>query len=226
MIKPVTAKAMSEIDKRAQDEYGIPASRLMENAGLAVAEHIISELSPFQNKRIAIFCGKGNNGGDGFVIARRLSQESPGSSVVFLAGEIRDGGGCVRDNYNIAKNSGIPIFLLADFLSDKCHLEEFSAVVDSIFGTGFHGELPPEVSALGKIINGIDVPCYAVDVPSGLDATTGLASENCIKADQTITFGFPKTGFFEKDGPMVCGKVIVRNIGFPEELLDKYRESR
>jgi len=223
MIKPVTAKTMSEIDRKARDEYGIPASRLMENAGLAVAEHIISELNPFQNKRIAIFCGKGNNGGDGFVIARRLSQESPGSPAVFSSGEINDGVGCARDNYDIARKEGIPIFPLTDFLSAGCHREKFSAVIDSIFGTGFHGELPPKVSAIGRIINGMDILCYAVDVPSGLDATTGLASENCIKADQTITFGFPKTGFFEKDGPVVCGKVIVRNIGFPEELLDKYR---
>ena len=223
MIKSVTTKIMSEIDRKAQDEYGIPAAVLMESAGTVVAEHIISDLSSLKGKKIAIFCGKGNNGGDGFVIARHMEEKHPGSSVVFLIGEAKGYGTCAHDNYDIAKEVGVTMRPLTDFLSAETCREEFSAVVDSIFGTGFHGELPLEVSKLGKIINELKIPCYAVDVPSGLDSTTGEGAPNCIKATQTITFGFPKTGFFEKDGPTVCGEIVVRNIGFPEELLDKYR---
>ena len=224
MIKSVTAKIMSEIDRKAQDEHGVAAAVLMENAGTVVAEHVISELSSLKRKKIAIFCGKGNNGGDGFVIARHVEEEYPGSPVVFLIGELKNDGTCARDNYDMAIEAGVSMLPLTDFLSDETCREEFSALVDSIFGTGFHGELPLEVSQLGNIVNGLNIPCYAVDVPSGLDATTGEGDKNCIKATQTITFGFPKTGFFKKDGPMVCGEIVVRNIGFPEELLDKYRD--
>ena len=222
-MRPVTAKNMSEIDRRAREEYGISETLLMKNAGRAVFDHIIADQGPICTKKIAVFCGKGNNGGDGFVIARHLENESPGSTTIFAMDADGVKEGAANDNYVIAKEAGISIEPLERFLSDADCLEGYDIVVDALFGTGFRGELPEALSFAGKIINSSDKPCYAVDVPSGLNATTGNASSNSLKAFKTITFGLPKTGFFAGDGPDICGEVIVVNIGFPEELLAEYR---
>jgi len=210
---------MSEIDRKAREDYGIPEIVLMENAGRSVAECMLSDTGPLQNERIAVFCGKGNNGGDGFVVARYLANESPEKLVVFVSDEKHIKEGSSSTNFHIIRRMGVSIAPLDFFLQDK-HGEEFTVSVDSVFGTGFKGELPPEYAALGVKINASAMKRYAVDVPSGLDATTGIASKNCLIADKTITFGLPKAGFYLEDGPSVCGQIIVRNIGFPKALLE------
>jgi len=209
---------MSEIDRKAREDYGIPAIVLMENAGRSVAESILSDTGTLHNQRISIFCGKGNNGGDGFVVARYLANGSPEKLVVFVSDEKHIKEGPASANFHIIRRMGVSITPLDLFLQGK-YGEEFTVSVDSVFGTGFKGELPPEYTALGTKINASAAKRYAVDVPSGLDATTGIASKNCLIADKTITFGLPKNGFYIKDGPSVCGEVIIRNIGFPQALL-------
>lgn len=225
-LRAVTAEQMSEIDRRSQEEYGIPQHVLMENAGRAVAEEIIGDLgwstdhsqqsTMVRKPCIAVFCGKGNNGGDGFVAARILHK--CGAKVVVYA-EASDGikEGAAAENFRSAVKAGVNIRSLCDF-----QLPVFDVAVDAMYGTGFKGELVGEYPVIGEILNAAGVKIYAVDVPSGLDATTGMASECTPKAFKTITFGLPKIGFFINDGPRVCGEVVVKDIGFPPQLLKEY----
>ncbi len=220
-MKPVTSEQMSEIDRKAREVYGIPQKVLMEKAGSVVAEVVISEAYPLKNKNIAVFCGKGNNGGDGFVAARYLFAEKPGGLVVFIPdmGTIRAGAPC--DNFKTIRGMGLEIRTIENYVGEKDE-GNFSIVLDAMFGTGFKGALTGGYSKAADRINRSGARVFAVDVPSGLDATTGKAAGNCVKADMTITFGLPKTGFYLADGPEVCGNIIVKDIGFPVDLVKPY----
>lgn len=224
--KPVTAEQMSEIDRRARDEYGIAQSILMENAGRAVADEIIRDLggstdhsqqsTMVEKPRIAVFCGKGNNGGDGFVAARILHERGV-EVIVYAAETLKMKEGAAAENLNAAARAGIDIHPLSDF-----QLEGLDIAVDAMFGTGFKGEFSGKCAVIGKTLNAAGIKIYAVDIPSGLDGTTGKAAVHTPKAYKTVTFGLPKTGFFINDGPRLCGEVVVKDIGFPPELLQEY----
>ena len=220
--KGVTAFEMSEIDRKAQEDYGISQSVLMENAGKSVAEAVTKDFSSLKKERIAIFAGRGNNGGDGFVAARYLSERSPSRLVIYTARMDKMKPGVACENFLIAKKMGLDIRPLKDFLDSKEDYINFTIGIDALFGTGFKGDLPEECENLGKKLNFHDIKIYAVDIPSGLDATSGEAGENVPKADKTITFGLPKQGFFLKAGPRLCGKIIIKDIGFPKKLLKSY----
>jgi NAD(P)H-hydrate epimerase len=216
----VTAEQMAEIDRRAQEEYGISQQVLMENAGRSVAELIIADSGDVAGERIAVFCGKGNNGGDGFVAARYLADAKPARLTVYVLDAEGIRPGAALDNFRAARDSGLDIRSLSGF--DYFSEGPFTIMIDAIFGTGFKGELGDEHKRIARDLKNAAVRSYAVDVPSGLNATTGKASKDCFKADKTITFGLPKRGFFMDDGPDVCGEVVVAAIGFPRELLEEY----
>lgn len=213
---------MAEIDRRAQEEYNIPQIVLMENAGRSVAEIILSEIKSIENERIAVLCGNGNNGGDGFVIASHLAERSPSRLTIYAPRPEKIKKGAAFENFGIMQKMGLEILPVEELISSPDILAEYTVSIDSIFGTGFKGDLPEGYGFIGKVLNGSGLKRYAVDIPSGLDSTTGRAAENCLKADKTITFGLPKRGFFIGDGPGVCGKIVVRNVGFPESLLREY----
>jgi NAD(P)H-hydrate epimerase len=216
MIQAVTALQMAEIDRRAQEEYGIPQSVLMENAGRSVADEILADHKNIKGLHIAIFSGKGNNGGDGFVAARYLAECLPERLVVFVPAlsDIRSGSA----SENLQK-LGIDILTFGEFPKSG---GGFDIAVDAMFGTGFRGELFSMYAVIGRTLNSLNMKVYAVDIPSGLDATTGRASSGCPKAMKTITFGLTKTGFYINDGPGICGEIVVKDIGFPKELLEEY----
>lgn len=217
-MKAVTAEMMTEIDKRAQEEFGIPQDLLMENAGRAVAETILEDDVVITEQSIAVLCGKGNNGGDGYVAARYLHNHTPKSLVIFTQREKEIRGGAALRNFEAAAKMGIEMLSNEMFKPD-----DFTIVVDAVFGTGFRGELSDEVAKISELVNNSEAKVYAVDIPSGLNATTGAAARGSFKANVTISFGLPKKGFYEKEGPCLCGDVIVKNIGFPCELLEQYQ---
>ncbi len=220
--KGVTAFEMSEIDRKAQEVYGIPQATLMENAGRSVAEEITKDLVSLEKESIAIFVGKGNNGGDGFVAGRYLSEKTPRKLVIYTVSNEPPKSGAALKNFTKAKESGLIIRPVKDFLSLNENDISFTIGIDAIFGTGFKGNLPTECESLGKKLNSSNIKIYAVDIPSGLDATSGSAGENVPKAEITITFGLPKQGFFLKAGPNLCGEIITKDIGFPPKLLRPY----
>ena len=219
----VTANRIRLIDKLAQEKFSIPSLILMENAGIAAKEEIMKYFSgkSLPLKRVAVFSGKGNNGGDGFVVARQLKSENIHVDVFLVgkAGEIKKSD--PQANFKPLKRMGIKIAELTEIKNVKrlARRFQYNACVDAIFGTGFSGDLPVHVSHLINFINKLEIPVFSIDVPSGLDATTGRVYDTCVKADVTISFGLPKTGFIKGDGPGYAGSVVNRNISYPIELL-------
>jgi NAD(P)H-hydrate epimerase len=193
----------------------------MENAGGNVTELILSENFMKKDMKVIFLCGKGNNGGDGFVTARLLKQSGFSNIKIFTFSGPEIKPGAAKDNFNKINNAGFDICPLADFMRVD-DIPEDSIVVDALFGTGFKGDLDREARLVGEKVNRYGIRVYAVDVPSGLNATTGQVSKGCIKAAKTITFGLPKKGFYTQEGSSVCGEIIVADIGFPEELIKEY----
>jgi len=222
-MKYVTANRIREIDRQAQERFGIPSIVLMENAGIALTREILSfiERKNISIKKTAVFCGKGNNGGDGFVVARHLHCLGIKADVFVLAksGDIKKGDPLT--NLMSVRKFGITIKDLVDSKALKRLRRRFSydLIVDAIFGTGFSGMLPVHIAQLITFLNSTELPVFAVDVPSGLDATNGKVYDACVKATVTVSFGLPKTGFLKADGPKYTGELIVRNISYPQSLL-------
>lgn len=220
-MMPVSADTMKKLDSMALTK-GLSTLYLMEKAGEAVAKKTIELISKFKGGRISIFCGKGNNGGDGFVAARKLT-ESGFDVRVYLLGKqdevkneaavnllaFKDAGGTIKE---IDTDSAVE--RLKNKLND-------TLIIDAILGTGFSGSVSGHLKELIELLNSSNIPILSVDVPSGLDATTGKASPVAIKAKWTISFALPKKGFYKKDGPNYAGSIKIVNIGFPKELLKK-----
>lgn len=219
-MKPVTADQMRMIDVIAQRDYKISQAALMENAGRAAFSEVKKIAAARNSSEVAVFAGRGNNGGDGFVLARYLYNMGF-CLTVFIPGEGAFREGSTADNYQTIKRMGISI---KPYDASPKVLEAGFCVlcVDALFGTGFNGQLPPAIQEISRVIRGASQPVISLDLPSGLDATEGTVSENCFKADVTVSFGLPKTGFYKNEGPSVCGDIINKDIGFPQELLNEY----
>ena len=221
--RSVSRDEMRELDRKAIEDYEIPGVLLMENAGRNVAEEVMKMLSKGSNKEIAIICGKGNNGGDGFVIARHLHNKGYDVSV-FLLAKSKDvlGDGDAGLNFKIIKNMDIEtneVLSVADIEHMARQISNCALIVDAIFGTGLNGELrEPAMSVVIKI-NELKIPVVSVDIPSGLDCNKGKVLGACIKAEKTVTFALSKKGFFAEDGPKHVGDLVVTDIGIPRELL-------
>jgi len=220
-MKAVSAEQMAEIDRRAQSEYGMPQSLLMENAGRSAAELIARDLSPLKDEKVLVLCGKGNNGGDGFVIARYFAQLSPAKLTIYVTDLFNVRPGAALENLDKIKKMGLDIRPIED-LSASGGIGGFTVAVDALFGTGFRGELPENCRRAGEELRTSNIRTYAIDVPSGLNATNGEAAEGCVEAFKTITFGLPKKGFYLNEGPRCCGEITVTDIGFPDALLEPY----
>jgi NAD(P)H-hydrate epimerase len=210
---------MQEIDKRAIAEYGIPGLILMEQAGCACVEEIIAVFG--QSGRAVVLSGKGNNGGDGFVIARLLLEKGWNVTVLILAEpHLISGDAAV----NLEK---LPKTVIA-FCHDPDRLAElfcediFQAdlIVDAIFGTGLRSDLAGIYLEAIECINGSGRPILAVDIPSGIHGTTGRPLGNAVRADITVTFAFAKLGHVLYPGAEYTGRLVVVDIGIPTELMD------
>ncbi|NOY41792.1 MAG: NAD(P)H-hydrate epimerase [Planctomycetes bacterium] len=213
------------IDTIAIDQYGIPGMVLMENAGRGVVD-VLLELDPTltQNPepKIAILCGKGNNGGDGFVIARHLAIRGARPVVLLLASasELR---GDALQNYQILTHCGVPIVDLSgeSDLGSALDAEASDAgwLVDALLGTGALGEPRAPLPLVIRWMNGQNAKRLAIDVPSGLDCDTGQAGSHCVRADHTCTFVASKIGFAMPGAQPYLGQVHIVSIGVPSELI-------
>lgn len=213
-LKACTAEQMRAIDRRAVSEYGMPSILLMENAGRAVAERALAHLNGGSGSSVQVLCGKGNNGGDGFVAARHLHNRGVRVSC-FLAGDPEEVRGDARTNLELAERLGISIRqeVLAPFEADL--------LVDALLGTGFQGEPRGPVAALIERANTSGRPVLAVDVPSGLDSDTGQGSGPVIRATETVTFGLPKLGLLSYPGRELAGEITVAHISLPRPLVEE-----
>lgn len=210
-MKVVTAAQMKAIDRWAIVKMGIPAVCLMENAGRAVAEIILKEKKDLN--KVTVVCGAGNNGGDGFVTARYLKEA--GTSVnVILAGKRRSFTPESKANYERACAIRVPILEWGKPRS-RAALIKADIVVDALFGVGLSRPVDGPYARLVDAINQSGRPVISVDVPSGLHATTGRVLGVAVRASRTIALGFAKKGFYRGQGPALCGRVTVVDIGIP-----------
>lgn len=222
-LKPLKRDEIREIDRKAIEEYEIPGLILMENAGRSVAEETLKMLVNPHNAKVAIFCGKGNNGGDGFVIARHLHNRGVVISLYLtttVSGVLADGD--AGTNLKILLNMNLNIkelHNLHDIEKIEKELQGFDIIVDAIFGTGLSGEVRKPVNLLIKKINETNIPVISVDIPSGLNCDEGIALGTAIKATKTVTFVSPKEGFYKGHGKEYTGELIVADIGIPKELI-------
>ena len=223
MEKALTREEMRELDRKAIEEYKIPGIILMENAGRNVAEEVLKMLDDPHQAKVAILCGKGNNGGDGFVVARHLHNHSI-SVYVFLVAKISDilKDGDAGTNLQILLNMKIPVKEILDISGVNSILKElhnYNILADALFGTGLSGDVREPFKTLIGGVNNLNKTIISVDIPSGLDCNTGKILGAAIKATKTVTFAIAKKGFYLNDGPSYTGKVIVSDISIPRELI-------
>jgi NAD(P)H-hydrate epimerase len=205
-------------DAWAINELGVPGIVLMENAGRSCAQFIIETLSKVKKPKVCIFCGTGNNGGDGFVIARHL--HNAGFAVtVAVCGNIAKIRGDARINLDILTGLGLKIERLGlegteiiDARVTKL-ANEANMIIDAIFGTGLTGTLREEYKQLIESINGLGCPVLSVDIPSGLDCDTGQPLDAAIKANCTVTFVAVKKGFVFENARAYTGDIFIASIG-------------
>lgn len=220
-MKFVTTAEIRSIDQRAIEEYGIPSIALMENAGNEAVSQIERIMGNLHNKKVSIFAGKGNNGGDGFVIARHLYNQ--GAKVkVFLIGNKADVTGDALINLQIVVYMGIDVMEVTnegDWDKVKFAMTFTDCLVDALVGTGFTGKLSGHMAQVVESMNKTNKVVIAIDVPSGVDADTGQVSGTAVKADHTITFSLPKQGLLLYPGASYAGDVTVADIGIPRTLL-------
>jgi len=219
----LTRAQVRDLDRRAIHEYGVPGEVLMENAGRGAAELLISL---GVHGRVLICCGKGNNGGDGLVMARHLELRGVPARVLLFA-KPEELVGEAAANYRILERAGLKNFRsLQDFGSLPTELESAEWVVDALFGTGLTGAVRPPFD---KIIAALSAgPCriFAVDIPSGLDCDTGAPLGATVKAHHTATFVAMKKGFLNSAAQQCLGQVHVIDIGAPRELVEQYLGER
>lgn len=221
-MKLVDAKTIQSVDRLAVEKYGMSGLQLMENAGRGVAEAIKRELSSSHNKKVSIIAGKGNNGGDGFVAARHLMNAGVNVSVFSLA-ELKDIKGDAGVNASIwyeMAGEVVTILSAEDIKKHESALRHSSIIVDSIFGTGLGSPVTGLHAEVIDYINGLDKEIIAVDMPSGIDASTGSVLGTAVKADLTLTMALPKLGLYTFPGREYAGRVEVIDIGVPEALLE------
>jgi len=218
-----TFRVMSRDEVRAVDrwaihEMGVPGVVLMENAGRSCAELVKDRLAAVQNPEVGIFCGTGNNGGDGYVIARHLLSAGFRVSVV-LCGEREKVRGDARINLDILERLGYTVEHLDPGATDAAsRIREWAGhadmIVDALFGTGLQGELREPYRSLIETINTLKRPVLAVDIPSGLDCDTGQPLGSAVLATCTVTFVAVKKGFLAvPEARRYVGELYVTSIG-------------
>jgi len=205
-------------DAWAINDLGISGVVLMENAGRSCAELIIARLNNVDSPKVRIFCGIGNNGGDGYVIARHLANAAIESSVVICGDKTRVKGDALI-NLNIIEGMKLPISRMDMTQSQiagqvKAFADGCNILVDALFGTGLRGELTSPYCELINAVNACNLPILAVDIPSGIDCDTGRPLAEAIEATDTVTFAAVKKGFVTgADSVKYTGRIYVASIG-------------
>ncbi|MGE5590404.1 MAG: NAD(P)H-hydrate dehydratase [Bacillota bacterium] len=212
-MKTAFTEQVRSIDQRASQRFGVTGLQLMENAGARVAAAAAGMRRG--DGPVLILAGKGNNGGDGLVAARHLQAEGI-SVIVALVGPEKEVAGDARVNLDIAHRCGLDVRTAADDAGlDALRALRPSLVVDALLGTGVRGAPRGVAAAAIRLANAYAAPILAVDVPSGLDADTGRAEGDCVRADRTVTMGCLKPGLVQYPGRTLAGEVDVAPIGWP-----------
>jgi NAD(P)H-hydrate epimerase len=218
-MKPVlTPQEAVELDRQAQGR-GIAAETLMERAGWSVARAVADLLGGTYGRRVVVVCGKGNNGGDGYVAARHLSRWGMRVTVVTL-----DSPEGMREpaatNHRRLAAAGVRVRRFTARTLDR-ELDRADAVIDAVFGTGFRGQPEDDWAEAIDAMDGCGVPVVSVDIPSGVNGATGEIGGTAVRAALTVTFGAAKTGVVLMPGTELAGDVRVVDIGYPGDLMPR-----
>ncbi|HVB87984.1 MAG TPA: NAD(P)H-hydrate dehydratase [Candidatus Dormibacteraeota bacterium] len=224
-MKILTAAETREVDRLTTERAGTPSLTLMENAGRGVADFIRSQLPLLARREILVLCGKGNNGGDGFVVARHL-QEMGAKPVVYFFASPQEAKGEAATNLALWRETVGKFIAVPDEAAlDSANLDfsERAIIVDALLGTGVRGSVEGLLRSVIEKISArqASVPVISVDIPSGLDADTGEICGVAVHADYTVTFTAPKLGFFYGAAAEYQGQLVVREIGSPPELIEE-----
>ena len=215
-MRIVTASEMQAMDHRTIEEVGIPGRILMENAGRGATRCFLQRIYTKEGP-VGVIAGRGNNGGDGFVMARYLAQHHIDVEIFLLATQDRIGGDA-ETNLKLLQQMRIPIIEMPDeksLLAQHPQMRRMQYWIDAIFGTGLNADIRGHYREAIDFINSLTRPIYAVDIPSGLNADTGRRCGTAIHAAATATFGFAKIGHLIQAGIDQCGTVDIIDIGIP-----------
>ena len=220
-IPSLTSSQMVQVDDLATRHFGLEVYQLMENAGRNVAEAARTILGGVRGKDITILCGKGNNGGDGMVAARFLSNWGAKPARVILVCHPDELNKECREQYGVLKSMFVEILHLTDALQFERAIKGSHLVIDALLGYGIQGNPTGKIAEFIKFANGNAKKILSIDIPSGLNPDTGEPYSPCIEADYTITFCLPKRGLLEKPAKDYAGKLYLGDIGIPHEVFEK-----
>ncbi|MDI6778715.1 MAG: NAD(P)H-hydrate dehydratase [Bacteroidota bacterium] len=225
----VTGKEMRECDRIAIEDIGISGIILMENAGRGIVDEVEKKYGALSDKRFLILCGKGNNGGDGFVVARHLFNRGSQVNVVLL-GKASGLKGDAQSNYKIfeeivkrEKSKNNAKFIKFKNLTDFNKISDVDFIVDAIFGTGFTGKVIGIYKEVIEFINSVDVPKIAIDIPSGVNADNGDVANVAVSADMVVTMGLRKIGLTLGKSINYIKDLKVVDISIPRFVIDNSR---
>ena len=223
-MRVLLPEEMQAVDAYAITKLGIPGAVLMENAGAGVTEGVMDIVSVRPSASAVVLCGPGNNGGDGFVVARRLVRSGISVRVYVLCSESSISGDA-RVHLQWLMNSGIkPCFISAITPEMQAEVRRATVVVDALLGTGLRGEVTGLFAESVELINQSNAVVVSVDIPSGVDAATGKVLGTAVRADITITFAYPKVGQLIHPGRELCGHLEVVDIGIPNWIASQLED--
>ncbi len=222
-MRVLNTQQMREADRRTIDEIGIPSIVLMENAGRQSVAAMEAAFEDLADSHVGVLCGRGNNGGDGFVIARTLIQRGVETSV-FLLGSVADVRGDARVNLEVLGRIGLTVVEITNAQEWELHFSEISQcdlLVDAILGTGFNGQLSGLLETVVADVNGLGVPVVAIDLPTGVSADTHEVAGEAIDASMTVTLAAPKIPLILPPADSHGGDLVIADIGIPLPILDE-----
>jgi NAD(P)H-hydrate epimerase len=222
-MRVLNTEQMREADRRTIEDIGIPSIVLMENAGRQAVAAMEAAFDDLSSSRVGVICGRGNNGGDGFVVARTLTQRGV-EAVVFLLGSVAEVRGEARTNLEILGQIGLTVVEITDAQEWELHateLAECDLIVDAILGTGFRGRLSGLLETVVADVNGLGVPVVAIDLPTGVSADTAVVEGVAMEASMTVTLGAPKIPLVFPPADTHAGDLVIADIGIPLPVFDE-----
>jgi hydroxyethylthiazole kinase-like uncharacterized protein yjeF len=221
-MRVLNAAQMREADRRTIDDIGISSLVLMENAGRQVVAAVEAVHTDLLERQVAVLCGRGNNGGDGFVVARTLLQRGVDVSV-FLIGQVSDVRGDARVNLDVLGRLGVTVVEIADGQAWELHLSEVrdcSLIIDAIFGTGLNAPVQGLIGSVIADVNASGIPVVSIDLPSGLSADSADTIGESIQAGTTVTLAAPKLPLVLPPAENHAGDIVIADIGIPIEVIE------
>ncbi len=222
-MRLVKASEMQEMDRVTIEETGIPGVVLMENAARGASRVFLAHFAPPPNSRVLILCGRGNNGGDGYVMARVLSEAGLKVTVLVLA-EFSHISGDALVNLQILRQMGLEILEVpseGQWKNKRRLLKDCDFIIDGLLGTGLNSAVRGLYARVIKDVNSANKPVTAIDIPSGVNADTGQVMGGAVQAGLTITFGFPKIGQLVFPGAGLVGRLVRIDIGIPSTVAER-----